>query len=63
MSNTSIGPIDRILSAATTLGQSGTRSDSNAKVLPIFQEFWGTWSIILFFHSVLIRFLGSVQRG
>ena len=39
MSNSSIRPIDRILSGATTPGQSGPGSDSNEGVLHIPQSF------------------------
>ena len=38
MSNSSIWPIDRILSGATTLGQSGPWSNGNEEVLHIFQS-------------------------
>ena len=38
MSNRSIGPIDRTLSGATTLGQRGPRSDGNEEVLHIPQS-------------------------
>ena len=38
MSNSSIWPIDRILSDATTLGQSGPGSNRNEGVLHILQK-------------------------
>ena len=38
MSNSSIRPIDRTLSGATTLGQSGPGSDANEEVLCIPQS-------------------------
>ena len=38
MSNSSIWPIDRILSGATTPGESGSRSDSNEQLLRIRQR-------------------------
>ena len=38
MSNSSIQPIDRTLSGATTLGQSGPGSDGNEMVLRILQS-------------------------
>ena len=39
MSNNSIWPIDRTLSGATTLGQSGPETDGNEGVLYILQSF------------------------
>ena len=38
MSNSSIWPIDRILSGANTLGKSGPRSDGTERVLCIPQS-------------------------
>ena len=38
MSNNSVWPIDRILSGATTLGQSGPGSNGNKRVLHVLQS-------------------------
>ena len=61
MSNTSIGPIDRTLSGATTPGQSGPGSDSNEGVLCIPQSFCITGTSPL---DCLVSYLGhSLGEG
>ena len=54
----SILAIDRTLSSATTLGQSGPGSDCNEGVLCILQHYWSL--TLRLFHVISRTFIGRV---